>query len=206
MGMTKVHLSSQRSTPARKFSALRIEKMVLENLCSNMPLLEVGSCLLLLHLTCVFLVFLVKCCNGSSLKPARPMCDGRPLASPLFSPLGGSRRPFPRFPVSMGATPCLSLTRNITVHVATPYSRKDPLSECSRPYDNLSCPCFTALWLQQSQSTLVQENQPAKDIDLTCFKTFPIKATTCLPVGPMSLDWPVDPCARFDQSRPSPLS
>ena len=30
---------------------------------------------------CVFLVFLVKCCNGSSLKPARPMCDGRPFAS-----------------------------------------------------------------------------------------------------------------------------
>ena len=50
---------------------------------------------------------------------------------------------------------------------------------------------------------LTQENQPAKDIDLTCFKTFPIKATTCLQVGPMSLDWPMDPIARFDQFRPS---
>ena len=45
--------------------------------------------------------------------------------------------------------------------------------------------------------------QPAKDIDLTCFKTFSIKATTCLQVGPMSLDWPVDPIGRFDQSSPS---
>ena len=50
---------------------------------------------------------------------------------------------------------------------------------------------------------MVQEVQSAKDIDLTCFKTFPIKATTCLQEGPMSLDWPVDPLARFDHSRPS---
>ena len=66
-------------------------------------------------------------------------------------------------------------------------------NECGRPCDTL----------QRSQSILVQENPPLKDIDLTCFKTFPIKATTCLQVGPMSLDWPQDPIARFDQSRPS---
>ena len=53
MEMTKVHLSSQRSTPALKFSALSIEETVLENLCSKSPLLEVDSCLLLLHLTCL---------------------------------------------------------------------------------------------------------------------------------------------------------
>ena len=51
--MTKVHLSSQRSTPAHKFSALSIEETVFENLCSKSPLLEVDSCLLLLHLTCL---------------------------------------------------------------------------------------------------------------------------------------------------------
>ena len=55
--MTQVLSSSQRSTPAHKFSALRIEETVLENLCSNLHLLEVDSCLPLLHLTCVFLVF-----------------------------------------------------------------------------------------------------------------------------------------------------
>ena len=89
------------------------------------------------------------------------------------------------------------------MHVGTPCSREDPLSECSRPCDNLSCLLFTALWLQQSQSLLVQEIQPAKDIDLTCYKTLPIKYITCLQVGPMFLEWPVDPIARFDQSSPS---
>ena len=62
---------------------------------------------------------------------------------------------------------------------------------------------FSALWLRcnQSKSFLVQETQSAKDLDLTCFKTFPITAVTCLQVGPMSLDWPVDPFARSDFSR-----
>ena len=32
---------------------------------------------------------------------------------------------------------------------------------------------------------------------------FPIKTATCLQVGPMSLEWPVDPFARCDLSRPS---
>ena len=50
---------------------------------------------------------------------------------------------------------------------------------------------------------VVQEAQSAKDIDLTCFKTFPIKTATCLQVGPMSLDWQVDPFARFDVSSSS---
>ena len=50
---------------------------------------------------------------------------------------------------------------------------------------------------------LVQEIQSAKGFDLTCFKTFPIKATTCVQVGPMSLDWPVNPIARYDISRSS---
>ena len=94
--------------PGHKSSALRIEETVLENLCSNLPLLEVDSCLPLLHLTCVFLVFLVKCCNGSSLKPARPMCDGRPFASPLFCRLAGRGALFRGFPFRwVLSTPCI---------------------------------------------------------------------------------------------------
>ena len=73
MEMTMVHLLSQRSTPAHKFSASRIDETALIFLCSKLPLLEAHSCLHLLYLTCVILVFLVKCCSGSSLKPARPM-------------------------------------------------------------------------------------------------------------------------------------
>ena len=79
---------------------------------------------------------------------------------------------------------------------------EDPLYECGRPCDTMSFLFFTALWLQRSQSLLMQENHPAKDIDLTCYKTFSTKTITFLQVGPMSLDWPVDPIARFDQSRP----
>ena len=71
------------------------------------------------------------------------------------------------------------------------------------PCDNTSCLFFTALWLQHSLSILVQEIQPAKNFNLTCFKTLPIKATTCLQVLSMYLDWPVDPFAGSDQSRPS---
>ena len=62
--------------------SIRIRETALENQC----FLEADSCLLLLHLTCVFLV---KCCRKSPLKPARPMCDGRPFASPLFCRLAG---------------------------------------------------------------------------------------------------------------------
>ena len=50
--MTKVHSSSHRSTLAHMSSALKIEETELENQCSNLPLLEVDSCLPLFHLIC----------------------------------------------------------------------------------------------------------------------------------------------------------
>ena len=202
MEMMKVPLLSLHSVPVHKFSVLRIEEMVLEHQCSNWPLLDADSCLPLLHLTCVFLVFLTKCCNRSSLKPAQPMCDGRPFASPLFRRLAGRGALFCGFPFRWVLHFVLSLTRSVTVHDAVSCSREDSLFECGRPCDTMSCLFFTALWFQRSQSILVQEIQPAKDNNLTCFKTFPIKATTCLQVGPMSLDWPLDPIARFDLSGP----
>ena len=54
MEMIQVLSLSLHSTYDQKFSVLRIEETALENQCSNLHLLEVGSCLLLLHLTCVF--------------------------------------------------------------------------------------------------------------------------------------------------------
>ena len=72
MEMTRVHSSSQRSTLARMFSASKIEEMELENRCSNLLLLEAGKHLPLFHLSCLSLVFLLKCCSVFSLKPARP--------------------------------------------------------------------------------------------------------------------------------------
>ena len=165
--MMKVHLSSQRSTPAHKSSALRIEETGFENLCSNLPLLEADSCLLLLHLTCVFLVFLVKCCNGFSLKPTRPLCDGRSLASPLCRRLAGRGAFFCGFTFRWVLRFVLSLTRCLTEQDTIPCSGENPLYECGRPCDNLSCLFFSALWLLQSQPILVQETWQPKDIDLT---------------------------------------
>ena len=99
MEMTKVPLLSLRSTLVHKFSVSRIGEKAVENLCSNLHLLEALSCLHLLHLTCVFLALLVKCCSGSSLNLARPVCDGRPYASPLFRRLAGRGTFFRGFPL-----------------------------------------------------------------------------------------------------------
>ena len=134
------------------------------------------------------------------------MCDGRLFASSPFRRLAGRGALFRGFPFRWVLQLCsLSLTRSVIVYDTASYSREDSLYEGGRPCDALSCLCFSALWLQQSQSLLVQEIQSAKEIDLTCFKTFPIKSATCLQVGPMSLDWPVDPFARSDFSRSSLL-
>ena len=194
---------SLRSTSVRRFSGSKIEETVLENLCSNLLHLEAHSCLHLLHLICMFLVFLTTCCNRSSLKPARPMRDGRPFASPPFRRLAGRGSLFRGFTFRWALQFAFSLTRCLTLQDTTPYSGEDTLYECGRPCDKLSCLFFTALWLRQSQSTLVQDIQPAKDIDLTCYKTLPIKSVTCLQVEPMSLEWPVALNAGSDQSSPS---
>ena len=42
----------------------------------------------------------------------------------------------------------------------------------------------------------------AKDVDLTCSMTSLFKEITCLPVGPTSLDWPVNPFGRSGSSGP----
>ena len=57
----------------------------------------------LVALTRVFLVFLKVGCNGSSLKPVRPMCDGRPVASPLFRRQAGRGALFRGFLFSDGS-------------------------------------------------------------------------------------------------------
>ena len=48
--------SLMEMTPVHKSSALKIEETGLENLCSNLPPMEVDKRLPLLHLICVFLV------------------------------------------------------------------------------------------------------------------------------------------------------
>ena len=164
-----------------------------------MPHLETDRRLLSLNLICVFLILLMNCCSRSSLKPARPMCDGRPFASPLFRRLAGRGPIFRGFPFRWALQFALSLTRCLILQDAAPCSRKDPLHECGCPHDTLSYLFFTALWFRQSQSILTQVQQ-TNDIDLTCYKTLPTKSVTCLQVGPMSLEWPVALPAGSDQS------
>ena len=159
MEMTKVHLSSQRSTHAHKSSALKIEETELENQCSNLPPMEVAKHLPLLHLFCVFLVFLLKCCSGFSLKPARPMCDGRLFASSPCRRLASRGAFFCGFPFRWVLHLVLSLTRTVLLHEAACCSRENSLCERVGPCDTLSFFFFSALWLQRSQSILVQETQ-----------------------------------------------
>ena len=163
--MTQVPSLSLRSTSVHKFSASRIAGTAWENQCSN--LLHVGTdrCLRSLLLIFVSLVFLMKCCNGLSLKPAswlrtvRPMCDSRPFASLLFCRLAG-RGPFCHgFPFRWALQFVLSLVRCLTSQDATPCCREDPLYDCGRPHDTLSYLFFTALWFRQSQSILMQVQQ-----------------------------------------------
>ena len=165
--MTQVHSLSLRSTPEHKFLALRNEETVWETKCSNVFPMETDSCLLLLFLICVILVFLMECCNRSSLKPERPMCDGCPFASPLFRRLAGRGSFFRGFPFRWALQLTVSLARCLTY--------------------TMSCLFFAALWLHRSQSVLLQGIQPAKDINLICYKTLPTKSVTCLQVGPRPL-------------------
>ena len=99
--------------------------------------------------------------RGSSLKPAQPMCDGRPFASQLVRRLSGRGALFRGFPCRWVLHFVISLTRSVIVHDAASCSREDSLYECGRPRDTMSCLFFTSLWLQRCQSILVQDIQPA---------------------------------------------
>ena len=98
MDMTKVYSSSQRSMLTHNSSASKVEESELENRCSNLLRLEVDSCLPLFYLICVFLVFLLKCCNGFSIKLTGLMCDGRSVAYTLFRRLAARGAFFCGFP------------------------------------------------------------------------------------------------------------
>ena len=111
--------------------------------------------------------------------------------------------PFSAVSRSDGFYTVFYLIRGVALHESPSCSREDPLGECGCPCDPLSCLLFSALWLRCNQSTLVQETRSAKDLDLTCATAILFCDATCHQVGPMSLDWPVNPLGRFDSSRSS---
>ena len=120
MEMTKVHLSSQRSTPAHKSSALKIEEAGSENLCSNLPPLE--GHLSSQHGQCVM----------AALLPLRVFAAWRVEA------------PFSAASLFDGFCTLLSLTRSVIMHDATSCSREDSLSERVGPCDTMLCLFFSA--------------------------------------------------------------
>ena len=117
------------------------------------------------------------------------------LASPLYRRLTG-RGVFvfcflPRWVLRLAAF----VIRGFTLHGSSSCFRKDSLDGCGRPCEPLSCLLFSALWLRCSPTILVQETPSVKDVDPTCSTTSLFGDATCLLVGPMSLDWLVNPVA-----------
>ena len=107
MEMTKVHSSFQRSMLTHESSALKIEETELENWCSNLLLLEADKRLPLLHLSCLFLVILLKCCNVFSLAIQQGQCVMAAFSPPRFFAAWRVEAPFYAVPVSMGSTLCV---------------------------------------------------------------------------------------------------
>ena len=102
-----------------------------------------------------------------------------------------------------GSYTVFHLISGVAFHESSSCSKGDSLGDCGRPCDPLSCLLFTALWLRCSQTLVVHEIPSTKDVDLTCTVTSLFRAVTCLPIKPMSLDWPVNPFGRSDSSRAS---
>ena len=83
-----MHSSSQRSTLAHKSSALRIEETELGKLFKFAPCGS-GQLFALVAPDMVVPGVPSEVLQRSSLKPARPLCDGRSLVSPFFRRLEG---------------------------------------------------------------------------------------------------------------------
>ena len=96
-----------RSTLAHKSSASKIAETALENRCSKLLHLVADQRLhLLLHLSCLPLVFLLMCCNVVSLSSQQGQSVMAAPSPPRLCRRLADRGAFPRFPVSMGSTLC----------------------------------------------------------------------------------------------------
>ena len=177
--------------------------MELKNHWSNLLLFEADKLLPLLHLSCLSLVFLLMCNNTFSLKPTGVICEGGIFASPLFSPPGGPRLLFCGFPFRWVLHFVVLLIRGVIVYDAAICSRDDSLYECGRTCEALFCLFFTACGFRAT-NTYWCRRPSQRRISISLVSR---RSRSKLPHGykwhPCSLDWPVDPIARFDQSRPS---
>ena len=88
------------------------------------------------------------------------------------------------------------MCNRLSLHDQVPYSREIAQTQCSRPYDTLTCYLHTAIWLGKCQSILSQ-TQHSSELDRFSCRVSPFCTSTCLPVGPLLLGWPLAPPGRL---------
>ena len=76
------------------------------------------------------------------------------------------------------------------LHAHVPFYCELNQTQCSRPYGTATYYLQTAFWLGTCQLILTQTER-SNEPDLVCHRVSPLSSTTCLPVGPMSLEWPL---------------
>ena len=121
-----------------------------------------------------------------------------------FSPLGGSRPVFLRFPFLVGYAIC-ALSGSMPDLTRLSASLQGGFSVRLRsPARHLVVPLLyrPVVWAR-SQSTVTQVQQ-TNDIDVACYRSLSTKFVTCLQVGPMSFLRPEAPPGGSDQSSLSP--
>ena len=143
-------------------------------------------------LVCAFLVLLMKCCKGLSLKPARSGCDGRPFASPLFRRMAGRGALFRGFPFRWSLHIVLSVVHSIFTRAIRARCEDELLDVYIRPGNEAADFFFTAVWLQRSWSILIQDSQPARDLDSTCYNALIGEIATCSQMVPPFLECPMN--------------
>ena len=114
--------------------------------------------------------------------------------SPLrfFRRMAGRGAFFRGFPFQWGLHICLSLFHSVSFRAVKACSEEDLLNECIRPCDNAADLFFTAIWLQRRRSLLIQDIQPARNLDMTCHDSLTGEIATCSQMEHLFLEWPVD--------------
>ena len=90
----------------------------------------------------------------------------------------------------------VSLCRRLPPHDQVTCKREIAQTHCSHPYDTLTCYFHTAIWIGKCQSILTQA-QHSSELGVVCYRAFLFCPSTCLPVGPVSLGWPLAPPGRL---------
>ena len=72
----------------------------------------------------------------------------------------------------------VNLCRRPSLHDEVPCYWKVAQTQCSRPYDTLTCYFHTAVWLGKCQSILTQ-TQHSSELGMGCYRASPFCTSTC---------------------------